>query len=209
MKKLSTKDQETKKVLEGIINRYKDDLNAEGEKGIKANNMTNTAKMKLANLLGETDTPIPTPKPSSSSGSDAISEALNSIQEALNLLEGGGSINEAEVKRIFNESSVDLSQLSPEILELINKNRKIELQSFESAVVELDKKPPEIFWTALADLQAHNNVYLYGGAGTGKTYISNVLAKALNCTLITINCNQYTSPLEILGGQTIEGYQEE
>ena len=104
MKKLSTKDQETKKVLEGIINRYKDDLNAEGEKGIKANNMTNTAKMKLANLLGETDTPIPTPKPSSSSGSDAISEALNSIQEALNLLEGGGSINEAEVKRIFNES---------------------------------------------------------------------------------------------------------
>jgi MoxR-like ATPase len=208
MKKLSTKDQETKKVLEGIITRYKDDLDAEGEKGIKANNMTNTAKMKLANLLGETATPIPTPKPSSSSGSDAISEALNSIQEALNLLEGGGSINEAEVKRIFNESSVDLSQLSPEILELINKNRKIILQSFESAVVELDKKPPEIFWTALADLQAHNNVYLYGGAGTGKTYISNVLAKALNCTLITINCNQYTSPLEILGGQTIEGYQE-
>ena len=26
--------------------------------------------------------------------------------------------------------------------------------------------------------------------------------------MITINCNQYTSPLEIIGGQTIDGYQE-
>ena len=204
MKKLNKAEQEVKQQLEAIIKKYE---NA-SQDDMKAQGLVKSAKMKLANLLGETDTPIPNPQPSSSSGSDAISEALNSIQEALNLLEGGGSINEAEVKRIFNESSVDLSQLSPEILELINKNRKIELQSFESALVTLETKPPEIFWTALADLQAHNNVYLYGGAGTGKTYIANVLAEALNCTLIEINCNQYTSPLEILGGQTIEGYQE-
>jgi len=30
----------------------------------------------------------------------------------------------------------------------------------------------------------------------------------LNWELITINCNQFTSPLELKGGQTIDGYQE-
>ena len=32
--------------------------------------------------------------------------------------------------------------------------------------------------------------------------------KAINYKLVTLNCNQFTSPLDIIGGQTIEGYQE-
>jgi cobaltochelatase CobS len=60
----------------------------------------------------------------------------------------------------------------------------------------------------LSDLRARNNSYLYGGAGTGKTYSAEEIASMLNWELITINCSQYTSPLDILGGQTIEGYQE-
>ena len=51
-------------------------------------------------------------------------------------------------------------------------------------------------------------MYLYGGAGTGKTYISNQIADYLNYKLITLNCNQFTGSLDIIGGQTIEGYQE-
>lgn len=60
----------------------------------------------------------------------------------------------------------------------------------------------------LSDVEAKNNSYLYGAAGTGKTYICGQLADLLQWKLITINCNQYTSPLDIIGGQTIEGYQE-
>jgi len=55
---------------------------------------------------------------------------------------------------------------------------------------------------------ARNNTYLYGGAGTGKTYIAEEIAEMLNWKRITLNCNQFTSPLDILGGQTIQGYQE-
>lgn len=69
-------------------------------------------------------------------------------------------------------------------------------------------KPRRIFDVILSDFEAGNNVYLYGGAGTGKTYIVGEIADSINYKLITINCNQFTSPLDILGGQTIEGYQE-
>lgn len=171
-------------------------------------NIVKEAKRKLALLVG---TPEPTPTPESGAGevcTDAITEALNSIQEAIDLMEKGGSINEDEVRRILGETKIDVSQLSPEIIELINKNRKIVFEAPKRIDVEMEGEQPEIFWIAKSDLEALNNVYLYGGAGTGKTYISQQLAKALNCTLITINCNQYTSPLEIIGGQTIDGYQE-
>ena len=47
-----------------------------------------------------------------------------------------------------------------------------------------------------------------GPAGTGKTYFAEQLGKLLGWAVITLNCNQYTSPLDILGGQTTEGYQE-
>jgi hypothetical protein len=60
----------------------------------------------------------------------------------------------------------------------------------------------------LSDLLARNNVYLYGGAGTGKTYMAKTIKNALDWELITVNCNQFTSQLELLGGQTIDGYQE-
>ena len=60
----------------------------------------------------------------------------------------------------------------------------------------------------LSDVLARNNVYLYGSAGTGKTYTANTLKKVLGWDVITVNCNQFTSQLELMGGQTIDGYQE-
>jgi len=43
---------------------------------------------------------------------------------------------------------------------------------------------------------------------THNTYTAEEVAKKLKREYLIINCSQYTSPTEILGGQTIEGYKE-
>jgi hypothetical protein len=43
---------------------------------------------------------------------------------------------------------------------------------------------------------------------THNTYTAELVAKLLKRISLVINCSQYTSPTEILGGQTIEGYKE-
>ncbi len=69
----------------------------------------------------------------------------------------------------------------------------------------------------LDDLQSGNNVFLVGSAGTGKTTLGEKAAYALfgrkpndgkELPFVVINCNQWTSPTDIKGGQTITGYKE-
>lgn len=197
---MTEEQKATQKQLENLIAKYKDNPSKQG--------LVEGAKRKLRDLLGESEPP----KPSMDSEfcAPAITEALAKISEALDKWEGGSGagVDAKAVKKILADSKIDLSQLSPEIIEYINKNKKVTFEFPDRIPVEMEGELPEIFWIAKSDLESSNNVFLYGGAGTGKTYISNQLAKALNCTLITINCNQYTSPLEIIGGQTIDGYQE-
>ncbi len=59
------------------------------------------------------------------------------------------------------------------------------------------------------DIYRGSNVFLVGGAGTGKTFLAKKIATDMfGRKTYTINCSQWTSPVEIIGGQTIEGYQE-
>ncbi|MGB3463951.1 MAG: AAA family ATPase [Cyclobacteriaceae bacterium] len=82
-------------------------------------------------------------------------------------------------------------------------------------IPEIDQIPE--FMKILDDLSVGNNVFLIGPAGTGKTSLAEKVAYSFNNRsendkkappFITLNCNQYTSPTEIRGGQTIEGYKE-
>jgi hypothetical protein len=99
--------------------------------------------------------------------------------------------------------------LDSSILDLIGKTQTVQIVNWQNVKVKTsDGKKRKIFDIVLSDFEADNNVYLYGGAGTGKTFIAGQIAKALNYKLVTLNCNQFTSPLDIVGGQTIEGYQE-
>lgn len=73
------------------------------------------------------------------------------------------------------------------------------------------------FQKILDDQSVGNNVFLVGSAGTGKTTLGEKVAWSLANRkendgnpppFSIINCNQWTSPIDIKGGQTIEGYKE-
>ena len=119
-----------------------------------------------------------------------------------------------EIEDVLKVRKITEQDLSDSLRALITSNRKLELTIHQISGTTSKTTTQEKFLKLpltqklLSDLRARNNSYLYGGAGTGKTYSAEEIASMLNWELITINCSQYTSPLDILGGQTIEGYQE-
>lgn len=143
-----------------------------------------------------------------------ISFAISELKKALQLTADAGSVDKKEVEDIVNKElkgfKVGIKNLDASVKDLISTTQTIQVVNWQDVKVMLDGKgkPRRIFDVILSDFEAGNNVYLYGGAGTGKTYIVGEIADSINYKLITINCNQFTSPLDILGGQTIEGYQE-
>lgn len=67
------------------------------------------------------------------------------------------------------------------------------------------------FRKVVDDLRAKNNVYLWGKAGTGKTTLAKQVAKELQLgsaePFYELNCSQWTSPIQISGGWSIDGYK--
>ena len=66
------------------------------------------------------------------------------------------------------------------------------------------------FRKVVDDLMVGNNVYLYGRAGTGKTelarHVANYLALGETDNYYILNCSQWTSPMQLIGGFGIKGY---
>ena len=145
--------------------------------------------------------------------------AMTSLNTLATLLAQEAGLDEDEVRRIaeqtFGQSQITLAQLSPEVKDFIDKTKSttitvlnMQTPTQQKATTSQTSKQRALFYVILSDFAAKNNVYLYGPAGTGKTYIAKEVAEAVGYATITINCNQFTAPLEIIGGQTIDGYQE-
>lgn len=145
---------------------------------------------------------------------DMVAAALAALRATMISGEGSG-VDSKEVRDIIEEylrtKKINLSELDSDVIEEIKKNQKIvlELPRFGDLKIEVSKTDANIpyFFEVLDDVMAGNNVYLIGEAGGGKTYTAEEVAKKLKREYLIINCSQYTSPTEILGGQTIEGYK--
>lgn len=111
------------------------------------------------------------------------------------------SVVSTELEKEFKELFAALKDQKPQII-------RYKLPSITTP--EMEKPEIDDFQCIVDDLLLGNNVFLVGGAGTGKTYLAEILVahKALGRKHITINCSQWTSPTEIIGGQTMDGYVE-
>jgi len=116
------------------------------------------------------------------------------------------------INEYFQNKKINLDDLSKDVIDEIKKNQTIilEFPNFGGVKVEVTKQEEQIpfFYDILDDVLAGNNVYLIGGAGLGKTYLAELVTKKLKREYTVINCSQYTSPIEVIGGQSIEGYKD-
>jgi hypothetical protein len=153
---------------------------------------------------------------------DVVANALSQISKILAQaqVQQNAGVDTAEVERIvkqeLNNAQIGISNLDQSVKNLlqgqvVQANLTIMTpQGIVSTTTKIDKEflARPLTQLILSDASAMNNVYLYGGAGTGKTYTAGEIANLLGWSLIEVNCNQFTSPLELMGGQTISGYQE-
>ena len=144
---------------------------------------------------------------------DEVSTLINKLSSQLDKAVGSVTLQDDKVRDIVSDevksTKFGIDNLQKDVVDLIGRSQTVTLVNFQNIKAKTEGgKVRRIFEVILSDAEAGNNVYLYGGAGTGKTYISGQIANALNYKLITLNCNQFTGELQIVGGQTIEGYQE-
>ncbi len=113
---------------------------------------------------------------------------------------------------------VDEKNLSNSVIQMIMKSQdtatrelpeKKSAPDFSSVLLKKNEVLDANIAAIIDDILVGNNVYLYGKAGTGKTFLAeNVIAPMVNLTPYVINCSQWTSPIHIIGGQTITGYKQ-
>jgi MoxR-like ATPase len=140
-----------------------------------------------------------------------VISAINSLIEKVynsSTAMSSQQIDEAIAERL-KKLKINQENLSSELKELIGQTKTTVIQINEIKVSSSSgTRGRRLEDVLLSDAEAQNNVYLFGESGTGKTFIAGIIADKLNYKLITLNCNQFTSPLDIVGGQTIEGYKE-
>jgi hypothetical protein len=162
-------------------------------------------------------TPSPKPKRSASAPSTTspfMNQMLATLEQMLKSAEGTGVDSPAVrdiIQKYLRTDKVKLNELDKSVLDEIKKNQIsiLEIPNFgkQIEIPESTSKIPN-FFEIVDDVLAGNNVYLIGEAGGGKTFTAETVAITLQREYVTLNCSQFTSPLEILGGQSIEGFKQ-
>jgi hypothetical protein len=155
-------------------------------------------------------------------GQDEVTLALLELSKTIDNARKG-EVDVAEVENIVNEKlkdyKISVNNLTPSLMQSLGggtatSSIPVSLTiSTPTGTKTVQKQIPlevtyPLYQLLISDVLARNNSYLYGGAGTGKTFSAQLIADLLGWELITLECNQFTSKLDILGGQTIDGYQK-
>ena len=111
------------------------------------------------------------------------------------------------VKNILNNRKICFEDLCEDLTKAISETRNVKVHIPKMNTNSFKDETPNLL-KIIDDIVLGNNVMLIGGAGTGKTFLAEKVASVMGLDVEVINCNQFTSPIEINGGQTIEGYQE-
>ena len=156
---------------------------------------------------------------------DELSVALLALKDAVDAFQGtnpqttGATVSKDEVEKMLQDAlkktKISYDDLNAELRAKLAGQVKVQLNlstpysaGLVSSQTLMNQFEDPLFQKLLSDFLARNNVYLFGGAGTGKTFIANEVANFLGYRYIEVNCNQFTSPLDLVGGQTITGYQK-
>lgn len=186
-------------------------------------NIRETAQNKLKELeessdMGEEpkkEKKARAPKTTKTSDDDSVVNAILNTLRTMMLSQEGSGVDSEQVRNIIESflstRKINLNELDKSVLDEIKRNQIVvlELPKYDLAIT-IDKGTsmiPNIF-SIIDDVLAGNNVYLIGEAGGGKTFTAEKVSEILNRDFMVLNCSQYTSPVEILGGQTIEGYKD-
>ncbi len=205
-KQLEKKLADLRDSLDAVPDEFKADIQKEIEE-------TETQLASATDDDGAKPARKATPK-SGEGGDDFLKAMLSTIAAQMAAGEGTG-VDSPTVRAIIKEylgaDKVKLNELDKSVLEEIKKNQTLILSipAFGKKIeVSKDISMIPNFFDIIDDVFAGNNVYLIGEAGGGKTYTAEMVAKTLEREYVTLNCSQYTSPLEILGGQSIEGFKQ-
>jgi cobaltochelatase CobS len=153
-----------------------------------------------------------------------ISEIIASLKSKQT--PSGKAFDENELNRIL-QSKLAEALSSPAIANVILQNLLKSKQDPNTMKLEqmIEKKdsasddnliPTKIESEIIDDLISGNNVYLRGIAGGGKTFMAKKISKILQSrkaipegkSYYLINCSQWTSPMDIIGGFNIKGYKQ-
>lgn len=157
---------------------------------------------------------------------DPTALVLKEIKDILELEKGKAlpkagisGISREEVDKLVKEAlkrgKINYEDLSDELKSKIAGQVKVTVNltqgTYKATITSgltLEEINDPLFQKMISDVIAVNNIYLFGSAGTGKTFSAEKLAKFLGWKYVEVNCNQFTSPLDLVGGQTIDGYQK-